>query len=972
MRNILFTLLLFSGILLLADITLSGGTSRPEIVIGEKPTQVIRFAADELAYFLGKSLGVAVAKKESSSAPVRIILGVAPDGKPVTEATWESHIEIRKDGTIYIYGYDFPIWGSATNAASLLFGVEYKGTLEATYAFLEDYLGVRWIEPGKAGEYIPKHTKLALPEVSRTISPTFTERRLYYLNQFNDAKHQKTMDEDEYGTSDDYLLWALRLRYSSNTARIKGCHTPNAMRFKQLLFPKRPELFALQPDGTRSSNDMCWSSQATKDFWWELVDAYFSGKPNPLTGQAKWPGGQKDEFMIDPHDYGKEFFCQCPKCREFIDKYGENGFGECIFQCIVDVARRTEAKYPDKFITTLVYKPKKMYPVSVELPQNLRVRMTIHNQSICSLESAYANEMELMKKWRTEQGAKLRLWMYLMSDHGHYIYGVPEFASTNFINFLRMAAPYSEGVFYEHIEPSHTVRNLDMYLIAHALYDVNFDMEKYAFEYFRIGFGAAADDMQEFYRRIERNWDKTMIARNEHPEITAVKGGLAIRKYVFNNIYTFDELEALQKIIDTAKSKVKGATPEYRRIHLYEKYVLALAKQEFPLHSDDKEHSFRQRPLLCCATITGEPTEDDWDAAPWQEMVNAFKGNPVNVKSRFKILCNDATFFFRADYEEPLIAQSRTRDDGDKLANLWEDNETELFFASEKTKKIMQICINDKGVVVVHDQSVHKFRLAGKEVRAQVVRGPDNWTITAAIDNTLCGFSPLAVEDAFNVVRARNVGKLKDEYYTYTPECIYGRWHMPILYPTIKRMPRNPLKLEYLDRALPPTGEPAETLVEDAVATGNGWASWVSPPGRSTFARDENRKHGKGASYMIDSTSEKPDAKVWPGHWQYTMRVPAKGTRIRATAWVLIQTIRPDAGVKLQVNWRNAKYGWYLKEDLKGYCITPVKAGEWTKVAMDIVVPDVDEIKFFSTSVRGENILPGKVWIGELKLETVK
>ena len=804
MKRTLSTLLMFFSVLLFADVTISGGASRPEIVIGKNPTQVASFAAKELAYFIGKSLGAEIAQKESSTAPVKIFIDVSPDGKPLQTETWESHIDINDDGSIYIYGYDFPVWASPNvRPDSLLCDVKYKGTLEAAYTFLEDYIGARWIEPGKAGEFVPKRSEIVLPIVKRTISPTYTERRLYYLMSMRLKSFTKQMDTDEYGSLQDYMLWGLRLRYTANGAPIAGCHTPYAMKFEQLLFPKRPELFALQPDGTRSFKDMCWSSQATKDFWWELVDAKFSDKPNPLTGEKKWPGWQKDEFMIDPHDYGKEFFCQCDKCKAIVEKYGENGFGECVFQCIVDVALRAQKKFPDKHITTLVYKPKKIYPESVELPPNLRVRMTVHNQAICSLESAYAKELELMKKWRTEQGAKLRLWMYLMSDHGHYIYGVPEFASTNFINYLKMAAPYSEGVFYEHIEPSHTVRNLDMYLISHALFNINFDMEKYTSEYFKLGFGAAADDMLAFYKRIERNWDKAMIARNEHPEITAVKGGHATRKYIFNNIYTYDELEALQKIIDTAKSKVKGGSPEYRRIGLYDKYVLALAKQEFPLNSDDKTHSFKQRPILCCATIAGEPTEADWDAAPWQEMVNAFKGNPVNVKSRFKILCSDSTFYFRADYEEPLIAESRTRDDGDKKSNLWDDNETELFFCSEKTGQIMQIGINDKGVAVVHDQSVHKFSMAGKEVRVKVARGEKNWTVTAAIDNSLTGFSSKATDDAFNVTRARNVAKLKDEYYTYIPECIYGRWHMPVLYPVIMRMSCTPLKQEYRDRGSP-------------------------------------------------------------------------------------------------------------------------------------------------------------------------
>ena len=132
-------LLFFSCAMLFADVTISG-MNRPEIVVGKEPSPVVRFAAKELAYFIGRSLGVEIASKESSTAPVRIFLGIAPDGKPVANETWESHIDIQNDGSIYIYGYDFGRWTEQNpTPAYLLFSVKCKGTLEATYQFLEDW-----------------------------------------------------------------------------------------------------------------------------------------------------------------------------------------------------------------------------------------------------------------------------------------------------------------------------------------------------------------------------------------------------------------------------------------------------------------------------------------------------------------------------------------------------------------------------------------------------------------------------------------------------------------------------------------------------------------------------------------------------------------------------------------------------------------------------------------------------------------
>ena len=182
MKRFTISLLLLSCAMLFADVAFFGNGAKPEIVVGKTPSLVVKFAANEMAYFLGKSLGAQVAVKEASDSPVKIFLGVRPDGKPEDKITWDSHIFIREDGSIYIYGYDTPQSETSHSIIPvLLFSIEHKGTLEAAYTFLEDYIGVRWIEPGKAGEYAPRHTTLQLPTINRTISPTFTERRLHYL-----------------------------------------------------------------------------------------------------------------------------------------------------------------------------------------------------------------------------------------------------------------------------------------------------------------------------------------------------------------------------------------------------------------------------------------------------------------------------------------------------------------------------------------------------------------------------------------------------------------------------------------------------------------------------------------------------------------------------------------------------------------------------------------------------------------------
>ena len=966
--------LLFAAFQAFAGMVMTGGTD-VEIVVGDQPSYVAQFAAAELSRFMGKALGKALQVKASSKAAVRIHVGIGPDGKPMTDG--DSRIVVRDDGTIYIYGKDTPD-NTKKSMAEMVLDVADKGTLEAVYTFLEDNIGVRWMEPGVNGEYVPKTGRIELPTIDRTLTPSFKERRTYYLRKIAIPWYSRCKDEAEYGTKEEFLLWGLRLRYTPFKARVMGCHTPSYIPLEKHIFPKHPEMFALQADGTRNWRDLCWTCQETKDFWWNIVDVYFRGDPTPKAAgidEDKWNPELfilKDEFMIDPHDYGKEYFCKCPTCTAIVQKYGEeNGTGEVVFQTIAEVARKVEKKYPGKYITTLVYPPKKMYPESVELPKNVRVRMTVSNLAISDDETIIEKELALMRRWSTEQESKIGLWMYIMANFGLRYYGIPEFASGNFIKMLKRAWPYADGVFYEHIEAFQTVCNLDMYLIAHALWDKDMDVEAAKDEFMKLYFGAAADDMKSFCNRVESNWTEIMRVSIAHPEEMPHPVAYKLRKRIFNTIYTYDELETLQKMLDSAKAKLPRDSIEAVRVRRYDKYVLGIAKKEFSVYTDDRAHSYYQKDTLCCLNVNGNPAEADWEKAPKMDLVTAHEAKGITAGGKVSVLSSENALHVRAVFDEPLIAESRTKDDPNNINKIWRDNEMELFFASQKTGEIVHIAINDKGESVLHYPNGNKFTRPGKEVRYSVEKFDAGWQVTASIDNSLTGFDSSADEDYFNVTRTRNVANLPTEYSTYNPDCIDNHWFSPMYYSIVKRVDMRKPEKEFTGRALPVSADAAVVMDEDAVAAGGAWFRWAPATSRTTFGRDEKVKHGKGASYLIDSMKDDYAEIDKVCSWRIERDLPPAGTRIRATAWVLAKTSVPDAAVRLSVDWLDSSRLWYSKQKLGGTRIIPVKSGEWTKIDMEIVVPDVPEIKYFSPLVAGIHTYPGKVWVGELKLETI-
>ena len=419
------------------------GKCHAEIVTGKNPSAVVQFAAKELAYFLGKAGKCTVPVKTQSNARVRICLGNTPESRKagISPQGTDHIISIRKDGRIFLAGVDHP-GTRGSNIHNLFFNIDQKGTLETVYTFLEKYLGVRFLEPGTAGEFIPVKNKLTLPIAEENLRPAFHERRTHYYRgvSYRSTYKKKIPDLDEYGGSDVTLLWGLRLRYTSFTAPTYGCHTYVPLHFSDLLKSK-PEMFSMLEDGSRTPNDLCWSNPEVAEQWFKFADSWFSGDKTMKRAGVDRPWNvtqfpRRDEFMIDPHDY-QTFFCLCERCKTLRAPHGDRGQGELVWKVIIDVARRVEKKYPGKLITTLVYPPKRFVPQEKDLPKNLRVRITLPWASIVEGTPGWHESMKLMKDWTRVIGEKTYVWQYFVANFASQLRGVPEIATRNMQKLIR-------------------------------------------------------------------------------------------------------------------------------------------------------------------------------------------------------------------------------------------------------------------------------------------------------------------------------------------------------------------------------------------------------------------------------------------------------------------------------------------------------------------------------------------------------
>ena len=172
------------------------------VIPDDKYCSSVNAAAKELSYHLKKSSGndIPVIKENLSKTDGKYIyLGNCRKNRSAGIITADYS---RNAGVILIDKNNVYIAGNDTPKRS-------RGTLFSTYAFLEKFLGVRWLWPGCLGEVIPLHKNIVLPECRENITPRFAASRWRVLK--NDGWSSERSKEKYYKET---RIWLTRHRFS--------------------------------------------------------------------------------------------------------------------------------------------------------------------------------------------------------------------------------------------------------------------------------------------------------------------------------------------------------------------------------------------------------------------------------------------------------------------------------------------------------------------------------------------------------------------------------------------------------------------------------------------------------------------------------------------------------------------------------------------------------------------------------------
>ena len=225
------------------------GKAQACIVIPDKKSWAASEAAKELNYHIQKATGVKLPIMQESKAvsgKTNIYIGdtkaAAAFGINVPELRPNELVVKSTKNKLFLAGKDGEFRARGKRAIAF---EKLRGSLWATYEFLQRYMKVKWLWPGETGEVIPKITSISVPE---NISIDKKAPLLSARWGNNDMRKVKNPTTEQKNFVKDENLWLQRHRFAEETSPL----VMHSFRdYYKRFFKKYPEYFQLLPNGKR-------------------------------------------------------------------------------------------------------------------------------------------------------------------------------------------------------------------------------------------------------------------------------------------------------------------------------------------------------------------------------------------------------------------------------------------------------------------------------------------------------------------------------------------------------------------------------------------------------------------------------------------------------------------------------------------------------------------------------------------------
>ncbi|OAM88161.1 DUF4838 domain-containing protein [Termitidicoccus mucosus] len=499
------------------------------IVIPNKRNEVVKYAIDELAAHIKLISGVDVPiAKKAEKGKFPIYVGIQfPDDKTEFK-TEEARWVLTPNKGIYLYGRD-KIGGKKEaiktyKDAALSSGTE-AGTLFAVYEFLENVLGIRWVEPGPKGtactpaksfSYTPSAGSYKPQLIQRHMRAAYSEnfRARAIADGFIPADLQLSGEEFAQ-RQDDEQVWRRRMRMGRPTVNFTYGHA--FTKWWDKYGHTHPEYFALNKNGKRAPMGakradrikMCVSNPALIK---QIVDDHFATSKG---------------LVINACENDSRDFCTCDNCKALdVVLPGEENLAiddrmlTDRYVHFVNAVLR-EAKKRDPRMQVAFY----FYSRYNEPPR----REKLDDGTIIFLLPNLGDQMDFNKYCDDWNKAGARI-VFMRPNDLNQDTGLPHGFEEKMFSKLKIANNHFSlrGTDYDICYGFWPVSGVANYIMARGFYRPERSFENWNDEYCGV-FGEASGDMKNYYAYWRQIWNKRIDANMELIQKLTGAGKLLLR-----------------------------------------------------------------------------------------------------------------------------------------------------------------------------------------------------------------------------------------------------------------------------------------------------------------------------------------------------------------------------------------------------------------------------------------------------------
>ncbi len=576
-----------------------------EIVLPAGAPSATRLAAQELNFFLARILDAPLpVVAQRTSGKTAIVLGADGDGTPslpgvagvatpvgsALRADRDGYVIEACSNVVRIVGNDDDPPDPAATAAlpdeAPWQPCFRRGTLFGVYAFLERFAGVRMYFPGELGTCFgaggtrscasdsgKRHSCrfIAVPEGRIEEAPAFSVRRYGYADGPVARGLLAGLDETAFKRLNWYRLrmetYHLRCCHGAKT----HCLSPGTW---DAIYTNACAILAAVALRTEDKG------RKTADLGrWTLDVERLPRRGYQLstTNYQLIDAMPKDGFTWARH-------CPCDWCAKNIPfSRTDTGFAtDLVWRRTAELANRLAARFPHARVSQMSYIPYVRIPTN-EIPGNVDV-FVARRGPWAEGTAIGEREKSEVSGWHAKLGRKVSLWNYpdKVDCWNLEMKDIPQLAPRAWASYYRAVAPHVTGAFAESESDRWIYNYLNYYVFSRVCWNPDADVEAILAEHHRLMFGAAAQEMAEFFDTLEACWMKVVA----HPFDTPLGPGVCkapTEEELRTKIYSPDVRTRLDALLRAAEAKVAAESLEARRIALFRREFLApIGKENMP------------------------------------------------------------------------------------------------------------------------------------------------------------------------------------------------------------------------------------------------------------------------------------------------------------------------------------------------------------------------------------------------------